>query len=278
MDGSSAGAIPEGSGVALSLQVVGLPGSTYRRLTDHLDDWSATWADEVRFRFVPSSHDKTPLVDRHELGQVRANLGDGFAHIAVVLSRWSSRVVEALSTDCRVASFALEDPSSVSAADLTDSLDALIAFELRWKTVVGPQDQNHPLLLPASTFQPHPEVSDFWRTCDCYRASDLIDRANTALQAVRARHRRSLSGVGTVWLDRGGRRYAIDKSGHGVVARGRDGEKQFRFAFEVAPTLHYDVVHVDEREFRIRDRSGRELAVRRANVNPWGDVYPAKLA
>jgi hypothetical protein len=261
------------------LQVVGIPLSAYRRLRPDLARWAAMLEPEARIRFAPSNHERAPIIGDRELHQIDANIQDGFSHIAVMASKSASTVASRYQYDCRVAFVAgLEgEAADLSVGDLTAALEAILRYEIRWKDVVGPGDgNNHPLLLPPSSFVPYAEVWDFWHNCDCYRETIRIDGANTVLQKVRARHRRSRAGVGTVWIDDGDRQFVIDPSRHGLAADGREGRRLFRFAHDVPADFHYDVSHVRGRPFRIRDRHGTQTTVARANVNPWGDVRPAK--
>jgi hypothetical protein len=170
------------------------------------------------------------------------------------------------------------DATDPSAGSLISALDIVVGYESRWKEVVAPKNSNHPLLLPPPSFAPHREISDYWWYCDCYRETAKIDRANTVLQKVHARHRRSRSGVGKVWIDNDERQFVIDPSRHGLAAGAREGRRLFRFAFEVAADIHYDVTHGQGKSFRITDRFGTQIVVTRANVNPWGDVRPATTA
>lgn len=149
---------------------------------------------------------------------------------------------------------------------------AAVQFERRWCDVVKPRDMNHALLLPPPSFEPARTLHDFWRKCDCYGDASQLTGANNILQSVRANHRRSLSGMGSYWVDEKHRKFTIDRAGHARTTEDRQQLRRFRFCYEVLPGFHYDVVHVRGERFSLNGLQRLHTNIMRGNVDPWGSV------
>jgi hypothetical protein len=252
------------------LQVVAIPARVHHRLKRDLETWRGQSGAEVQVRFAPSMHPNEPRVP---LEQVRSNIQDGFVHLTVVPTRDWPELKRQLLFDCRVARLSLPgDLMRLTWAEFRRALDETLGFEARWSEVVRPRNTNHALLLPPSVLVPDREASGFWARCDCYADPGLLTAANNTLQLVEARHRRSEQGLGVYWIDGRRRRFTADRTAHARSPEERAGRRRFRFACEVPPGSHCDVVHELRSWFSVRDRSGVDRRLRRANVDPWGSV------
>jgi hypothetical protein len=125
--------------------------------------------------------------------------------------------------------------------------------------------------LPPPSFEPAPQVWDYWTDCDVYRRSEGLTEANNALQAVESLHRKP-SDSGTCWLDVRGRRFQPARHRHGLTPVEPAGGERFRFCFKVPGGFHYDVDHHRSQAFLLYDRFGNAHKVLRANVDPWGSI------
>lgn len=256
----------------LKIQVVGFPGTPYRRLKTELK--SVHDLQGVVVRFAPSYDDHRSTIGRKEIGEIESNVQDGFVHIAVFPTRDFSSLRN-FELDCRVIRLNLvANFRMLTAEQVVEAVRQAAEYEVRWSRVLRPEDWHHPLCLPRPSFEIDRDLGDYWKTCDCYGDTERIGVAHDLVQKVISRHRNSLDRVGTYWLDITSKRFAIDKSHHGLTATQREGKKEFRFTWEVPPGLHFDVTHENVgKAIRIRSFLNQIHFCTRANVNSWGHVH-----
>lgn len=255
----------------LRIQVVGFPGTPYRRLKPQLEALQRTGMSEGgALRFVQCRHDHLPEIKREELNQISANVQDGFVHIASLPTR-DFRALRKFELDCRIAKLGVDgDLNRLTYESFYEALMSTLDYEKRWCAVLRPEDWHSPLWLPPPSFEVKEDLTNYWRRCDCYQRTELIGDAHNLVQTVASRHRRSEPGQGTVWIDARSRKFRVDRSLHGMSREDRSGLRQFRYTSEVPSGFHYDVTHVEGRKFWLASAHAVHENCERANVNPWG--------
>lgn len=256
----------------LRFQVAGFPLRVHRRLEVPFAEWQALLPADVSVRLTPSQNQAVPEIGPHERRQIEANIQEGFTHIVTVPYRRIAELVTWLDLNCRVTRLAIRDAVTADWDAVQAALDQAIAFEQRWCSVVRPPDLHHPLLLPPIAFVPVKDLRDFWRQCNCYGDTAMLDAANSAIQKFRGVHRKSEGGLAAFWQDSGDRRFVIDPARHARAPAERAGVRRFRFCYEVPNGFHYDVTHRSEGRFTLNTPEGPHAGIVRANVDPWGST------
>lgn len=257
----------------IKAQIAGLPLPFYRKIRSSLDQWALSLRPGVEIRACPSLSPTFPQMNDAELNAVKANVLDGYVHIAMFPCRDWERLRDALRFDCRV--FVLKNLRYIptpSWEELKLDIEKFLDYEERWCKIARPPDWNHPLLLPPPCFEESKEVEDFWSKCDVYWDTSKLNQANNTLAAVRSRHRGKLAGAKYAWADVKGKVFTVDPSRHALSPMERMGLIRYRFCYGVPPGFHYDVIHKSQQHFTIRDQYGESRTLNRANIDPWGNV------
>lgn len=256
----------------ISALFAGLPLNAYRELESGFYSWAKTLMPAIKFRACPLLSKHTPRIYPGDLKDLENIVAEGYAHIALFPCRDWEQVRDRFHFDCRVALLDLPGHLyGINWQTVEEALAKFLDFESRWCQTVCPRDLNHPLLLPPPSFEPAPQVWDYWTDCDVYRRSEGLTEANNALQAVESLHRKP-SDSGTCWLDVRGRRFQPARHRHGLTPVEPAGGERFRFCFKVPGGFHYDVDHHRSQAFLLYDRFGNAHKVLRANVDPWGSI------
>jgi hypothetical protein len=154
-------------------------------------------------------------------------------------------------------------------------LAAELVEECEWAVRVRPSDINSPLLLPECSFEAGRKHRDLWRHASAYGDIQNIMGAEKAIRGFRSAHHRKLSfqsfSSTYKWVDERDRIYDQSGERHGMAPFPRG----WKYSYKIEPGFHFDVTHVDDRQFSLTDANGNFNHVKAGgylNVDPHGYV------
>jgi hypothetical protein len=159
-------------------------------------------------------------------------------------------------------------------AEFVRGLSSNLAEESEWAARVKPKDINSPLLLPECSFVPERKNCELWRHASAYGDSGNISGAEKAIRDFQNTHHRKVNIANFSsykWVDREDRIYDQDGPRHGLAPFPRE----WKYSYRIESRFHFDVTHVDGRQFVLIDASGmqhRVIAGAHLNVDPHGYV------
>jgi hypothetical protein len=155
-----------------------------------------------------------------------------------------------------------------------NSLASSLTEESEWAARVKPADLSSPLLLPECSFEPEHKHRDLWRHACAYGDLQNVVGAEKAIRDFQNAHHRKV-GFKTFsaykWVDRRDRIFDKDGERHGIAPFPRD----WKYSYRLEPGFHFDVTHLDGRQFTLTDVSGRHNTVNSGahlNVDSHGFV------
>jgi hypothetical protein len=144
-------------------------------------------------------------------------------------------------------------------APFVNCLLSTLAEESEWAARVKPTDLSSPLLLPECSFEPEHEHRDLWRNAGAYGDLQNVTGAERAIRSFQNTHHRKV-GFRTFsaykWVDRRDRIFDQDGERHGIAPFPRD----WKYSYRIEPGFHFDVTHLDGRQFTLTDVSGGHYA------------------
>jgi hypothetical protein len=164
--------------------------------------------------------------------------------------------------------------SSPDPSPFVNGLAADLREEFEWAARIKPASLASPLLLPECSFVPERKNRELWRHASAFGDLRNIDGAEKALAEFRNTQRRRVA-FGTFsayrWVDEHGRVFDGDGERHGTPPFPRG----WKFSYRLEPGFHFDVTHVDGRQFSLNDVHGiinRAPSGAHLNIDPHGYV------
>jgi hypothetical protein len=151
-------------------------------------------------------------------------------------------------------------------------LDKVLAEEQLWAERIQPMATQSGLLLPQCSFSPRSRP-DVWALAEEAASKDQIVGAQRVLENFEETHWHATQDPRSSWVDAARLvfRPASPKEYHGVAPFPRC----WKYSYRIPDGFHYDVTHVDDRPFKVRDhRFTAYPAIKGGHVNldPHGVV------
>lgn len=151
-------------------------------------------------------------------------------------------------------------------------LDGVLEEERQWSELLQPTAIQSGLLLPECSFTPRSRA-DVWSLAEEAASHDQIIGAHRVLEAFENAHWHATQDPRSSWVDavRLVFRPASPREFHGVAPFPRC----WKYSFRLPDGFHYDITHVEDRSFQVRDRMATDHPASKGghvNLDPHGVV------
>lgn len=153
-------------------------------------------------------------------------------------------------------------------------LTVVLREELDWAARVKPSSLSSPLLLPECSFSADRRCNALWRNALAFGDKQNIDGAEKTIHEFRSVHFRKVEHAdfrAYQWIDKDDRIFDKDGERHGDAPFPR----QWKFSYRIEEGFHYDVKHLDGKQFFLMDAFGNRKTAKqgdRINLDPHGYI------